>query len=82
MYTEAMKRAFHSLKSHCPEGFFVDIIDNNDFLVLRVYPEQLVRLSDFEQRRATEYVVRVFKALEDNGATVLLVRNAIDQQKA
>ena len=79
MYTDAMKKAFRSLDHHCPKGFSVELIDNNDFITLRVDPEQLVRLNDFEQRRATEYVVKVFKALEDNGAVVLLVRRPIDR---
>lgn len=75
MYTDAMKRAFRSLTP--PPGFSVDIIDDEYFLSVRANEAQFMRLDEFEKRRAVEYMVKVKKALEDNGAIVLLVRKAV-----
>lgn len=75
MYTDAMKKAFHSILP--PKNFRVDIIDNEHFLTVRANEEMFIRLFDDEKREAVEYMVRVKKALEENGAVVMLVREAI-----
>lgn len=72
MYTDAMQRAFRSILP--PRGFMVDIIDNEHFLSVRANESQFIKLDEFEKRRAIEYMVKVKKALEDNGAIVMLVR--------
>jgi len=72
MYTDSMQRAFRSLTP--PRGFMVDIIDNEHFLTVRANESQFMRLDEFEKRNAIEYMARVKKALEDNGAIVMLVR--------
>ena len=74
MYTDTMQRAFRSITP--PRGFMVDIIDNEHFLTVRANEGQFMRLDEFEKRRAVEYTVKVKKALEDNGAIVMLVRGA------
>jgi hypothetical protein len=74
MYTDAMAKAFHSLAHHAPKGFSLQIIDNEHFLTVRASERQFMNLLDTDKRRAVEYMVRVKKALEDNGAIVLLVR--------
>lgn len=74
MYTEQMARAFHSLAHFCPKGFGVQLIDNDHFLTVKANEKQFMQLVDADKRRAVEYMVRVKKALEDNGAIVLLVR--------
>jgi len=74
MYTDAMQRAFRSILP--PRGFMVDIIDNEHFLSVRANESQFIKLDEFEKRRAIEYMVKVKKALEDNGAIVMLVREA------
>lgn len=74
MYTDAMQRAFRSLTP--PRGFMVDIIDNEHFLTVRANEIQFMKLDEFEKRRAIEYMIKVKKALEDNGAVVMLVRGA------
>jgi len=75
MYTEAMRKAFHSIRA--PENFTVEILDNNQFLTVRLNEKQFFRLLDSEKREAVEYVMKVKKALEDNGAVVLVVRKAV-----
>lgn len=72
MYTDGMRRAFHSLTP--PKNFNLQIIDNDHFLTVKASEKQFMSLLDEEKRIAIEYMIRVKKALEDNGAIVLLVR--------
>lgn len=74
MYTDAMARAFRSLDHHAPKGFGVQLIDNDHFISVKVKEEVFMKLNDYDKRKAFEYLARVKKALEDNGAIVLLVR--------
>lgn len=74
MYTDNMRRAFHSLDQHRPKGFGLQIEDNEYFLTVRASEKSFMQLLDEDKRRAVEYMIRVKKALEDNGAIVLLVR--------
>ena len=72
MYTDSMRKAFHSL--HAPKNFSLQIIDNEHFITVKASEEQFMRLGHDDKRRAVEYMIRTKKALEDNGAIVLLVR--------
>ena len=76
MYTDEMKRAVHSITA--PKGFGLDIIEHNTegitWIELVADEIKFMKLLDNEKRSAVEYMVRVKKALEDNGAIVLLVR--------
>lgn len=76
-YTEAMRKAVHSLDHHKPQGFGVDLLDNEMFITIRIDEKMFVGLLDTEKRAAVEYVVKLKKALEDNGAVVLVVRKAL-----
>ena len=78
MYTDAMKRAFHSITP--PPGFGVQIVDHDNFITVKAKEEIFMRLLDEDKRRAIEYMARVKKALEDNGAIVLLVRDGGTEQ--
>lgn len=79
-YTDAMRVAFHSVR--VPDGFRgVELIENEHFMTVRLDEKNFVSLSDEGKRAAIEYVVRVKAALEDNGATVLVVRKAIGDSK-
>ena len=71
-YTDEMKKAARSIEP--PANFYVDIIDNDNFLSVRASEEVFMRLDDYGKRQAIAYMVRLKKALEDNGAIVLLVR--------
>lgn len=75
MYTDAMKMAFHSIRP--PKRFSVELLDNDQFITIRADEKQFARLLDEEKREAVEYINKVKKALEDNGAIVLVVRKAI-----
>jgi hypothetical protein len=72
MYTDGMRRAFRSIQ--VPKNFGVDIVDNEHFISVVAREDVFMRLLDEEKRGAIEYMVKVKKALEDNGAIVLLIR--------
>jgi hypothetical protein len=68
-----MRRAFRSLNA--PKNFSLTIIDNDNFLTVTAKEKDFMSLETVEMKReAIEYMIRVKKALEDNGAIVLLVR--------
>lgn len=72
MYTDAMKMAFHSITP--PQNFGVQLVDNEHFITVKASEKAFMSLLDEDKRYAVEYMIRVKKALEDNGAIVLLVR--------
>jgi hypothetical protein len=73
MYTDKMRRAFRSLQ--CPKGFSLQVIDNDHFITVKAKEKEFMSLQTVEKKKeAIEYMIRVKKALEDNGAIVLLVR--------
>jgi hypothetical protein len=75
MYTDSMRKAFHSVLP--PKGFSVQVIDNDSFLTIKLDERQFVRMIHDEKMQALQYVVQIKKALEMNGAIVLVTREAI-----
>lgn len=75
MYTDAMKMAFRSI--HCPKNFSVDLIDNDSFITVRADEKAFIKLNHDEKIEAVQYMIKVKKALEDNGAIVLLTRAVV-----
>jgi hypothetical protein len=73
MYTDNMRRAVRSLSHFSPKGFYLDIIDNDNFLSVRASEPVFMKLNGEDKRKAVEYMARVKDALEQNGAIVLLV---------
>jgi hypothetical protein len=69
-----MRKAFKSIDHYCPKGFRLTIIDNEHFLTVKASEKDFMLLRDEDKRVAVEYMIRTKKALEDNGAIVLLVR--------
>ena len=80
MYTDSMRRAFRSLDNFAPKGFHLELVDNEHFITVKAKEDLFMRLPDEDKRRAVEYMIRVKKALEDNGAIVLLVREGGKEQ--
>jgi hypothetical protein len=79
MYTDQMRRAFHSVR--VPQGFSgVELVDNEHFLSIRLEEKSFAALSEEDKRRAIEYVFKIKAALEDNGAVVLVVRKALGEK--
>lgn len=77
MYTDSMRRAFRSLDHLSPKGFSLQVIDNDTFITVKASEKVFMHLTGEDKVRAVEYMVRVKKALEDNGAIVLLVRDSV-----
>ena len=75
MYTDEMRKAFRSIRA--PKDFSIDLVDNEHFLVIRADEKAFVRLGHDDKIEAVQYMVKVKKALEDNGAVVLMTRKAI-----
>lgn len=73
MYTDSMKRVFRSMTP--PPGFSVEIYDNEHFLVIKANEKEFIKLYDREKRLAAEYMIKLKKALESEGAIVMLVRD-------
>jgi hypothetical protein len=78
MYTDQMRRAFHSITP--PKNFILQLIDHDNFITVKASEEQFMRLAGEDKRVAVEYMIRVKRALEDNGAIVLLVREGGEEQ--
>ena len=72
MYTNDMKRAFRSIDA--PKNFKVTITDHDHFLTVRASEKDFFSLNSEDKEIAVEYMIRVKKALEMNGAIVMLVR--------
>jgi hypothetical protein len=75
MYTDDMRKAFHSIIP--PKGFGVQIIDNEHFLTIKLDEMHFKRMVHDEKVAALQYVVRLKDALEQNGAIVLVTREAV-----
>jgi hypothetical protein len=75
MYTDSMRRAFHSVQA--PKGFSVTIIDNDSFLTVKLDEREFVRMAHDDKIQALQYVVNLKKALEMEGAIVLVTREAL-----
>jgi hypothetical protein len=75
MYTNKMRHAFHSVTP--PKNFYVDLLDNEFFVTIRVDEKVMSKLSHEDKLSAFEYVLKVKKALEAEGAIVLVVRKAL-----
>lgn len=75
MYTDTMSRAFHSLTP--PKGFGVTLIDNDNFLTIKLDERSFVHFTHDEKIEAVKYVTAVKKALEMEGAIVLVTREPL-----
>lgn len=75
MYTDSMRRAFHSIAS--PKGFTVDLIDNDHFLTIKLDEYKFLNMVHDDKIEALQYVVKLKNALELEGAIVLVTREAV-----
>jgi hypothetical protein len=75
MYTNEMRRAVHSIQ--VPKNFSVEIIDNDHFLTIKLNEYKFLSMVHDEKIAALQYVVKLKNALEDNGAIVLVTREAV-----
>jgi hypothetical protein len=75
MYTDSMRRAFHSILA--PKGFLVQLIDNEHFLTIKLNEYDFISMNHDEKIKALQYVVQLKNALEMEGAIVLVSREAV-----
>jgi hypothetical protein len=75
MYTEKMARAFRSIIP--PKNFGINIIDNEHFLTIKLDERSFLPLTHDEKIDAVKYVTAVKKALEMEGAVVLVTREPL-----
>ncbi len=75
MYTNNMRRAFHSISA--PKNFGVDLIDNESFLTIKLNERSFINMTHDEKLSAVKYVAMVKKALEMEGAIVLVTREPL-----
>jgi hypothetical protein len=75
MYTDDMRRAVHSINT--PKNFGLAIIDNDSFLTIKLNEKDFLNMVHDEKIEAIQYVSRVKDALEQNGAIVLVTREAV-----
>lgn len=75
MYTDSMRRAFHSIIA--PKNFGITLIDNDTFLTIKLNERSFLHMSHDEKLEAVKYVAIVKKALEMEGAIVLVTREPI-----
>jgi hypothetical protein len=75
MYTDSMRRAFHSVAA--PKGFIVKLIDNDHFLTIKLNEYDFISMTHDEKIKALQYVVQLKNALEMEGAIVLVSREAV-----
>ena len=75
MYTDEMRMAFHSISA--PKNFGVSLIDNESFLTIKLDERSFVNMTHDEKLEAVKYVSMVKKALEMEGAIVLVTREPL-----
>jgi len=75
MYTDAMRRAFHSIVP--PKNFGVTLIDNDTFLTIKLSERSFLNMSHDEKIESIKYVTQLKKALEMEGAIVLVTREPL-----
>ena len=75
MYTDSMRKAFHAIQA--PKGFSVTIIDNDSFLTVKLDERQFIKMGHDDKIQALQYVVNLKKALEMEGAIVLVTREVL-----
>jgi hypothetical protein len=75
MYTDSMRKAFHSI--HAPKGFAVQVIDNDHFLTIKLNEKHFAGLLHDEKIAALQYVVKLKSALEMEGAIVMVTRDVV-----
>jgi hypothetical protein len=75
MYTDQMRRAFHSITP--PKGFSIELIDNEHFITIKLNEYAFAKMVHDDKIEALQYVLNIKKALEMEGAIVLVTREAI-----
>jgi hypothetical protein len=76
MYTPEMATAFKAIVP--PKNFGLTIYDNDNFVTLEINPKDLVDLLDEDKTAVVKYINDVKSILEELGAIVFIVREALE----
>jgi hypothetical protein len=76
MYTPEMATAFKTIVP--PKNFGITIYDNDNFVTLEINPKDLVDLLDEDKTIIVKYINDVKNTLEQLGAVVFIVREALN----
>lgn len=79
MYTDQMARAVASIE--CPRNFYLDILDNDNFVTLLIPAERLLLLTHDDKMAAVQYMIKVKAAIESLGGIVLVVRTELGENE-
>jgi hypothetical protein len=77
MYTPEMATAFKAIVP--PKNFGITIYDNDNFVTLEISPKDLVNLLDEDKPAVVKYINDVKRTLEELGAIVFVVREALEE---
>jgi len=77
MYTTEMATAFRAIVP--PKNFGVVLLENEDFLTIQIDPKELLAVPEEDRASAIKYINDVKSTLEDLGAVVLIVREALEE---
>lgn len=77
MYTPEMATAFKSIIP--PKNFGITIYDNDNFITLEINPKDLINLLDEDKPVVVKYINDVKNTLEELGAIVFVVREALEE---
>jgi len=78
MYTTEMATAFKSIVP--PKNFGVTLFDSGEFITISIDPEDIEKLQDNEVDNVVKYINDVKKVLEEHGAIVYIVREALKDE--
>jgi len=73
-----MKMASAQLNAQRPANAKYTIVDQEDFLVLRIDSEAMYKMTHDDKIAAVQWFIKLQKALEQEGAIVIIVRTPID----
>jgi hypothetical protein len=77
MYTPEMATAFRAITP--PKNFGVVLLENEDFITIQIDPKDLINLLDEDKPAVIQYINEVKKTLEDHGAIVMILREALEE---
>jgi hypothetical protein len=77
MYTPEMATAFKAITP--PKNFGVVLLENEDFITIQIDPKDLINLLDEDKPAVIQYINDVKKTLEDHGAIVMILRQALEE---
>jgi hypothetical protein len=77
MYTAEMATAFKAIVP--PKNFGVVLLENEDFITIQIDPKELLAVPEEDLEAAVKYINDVKSALENLGAIVMILREALEE---